>query len=128
MQRNFFALGAVLAGLGVAAGAFGAHALRGKIPADLLAIYETGVRYQIYHSFGLLFASLACRYWPGRAARIAGWSLLLGSVVFSGTLYALALTGTRWLGAITPIGGVVQLVGWGALAWAAARPPGGGRA
>lgn len=123
-ERLFAAAGAVSAFLAVAAGAFGAHALRTRVAPDLLGVFETGARYQMYHALGLL----AVAWLAGRAASMpqaawAGWAFLVGTVVFSGSLYALALTGQRWLGAVTPIGGVAFLAGWICLAWAAlARP------
>jgi uncharacterized membrane protein YgdD (TMEM256/DUF423 family) len=121
MDRAFFMLGAVAAFLGVAAGAFGAHLLRGRLPVEMLAIYETAVRYQMYHALALLATAWAQARWPGTVARAAGWLFLLGIVVFSGSLYALSLTGVRTLGAITPIGGLAFLGGWGCLAVAAWR-------
>jgi uncharacterized membrane protein YgdD (TMEM256/DUF423 family) len=116
--RLFWVMGCVFGFLGVAAGAFGAHALRGRVPADMLAVFETAARYQMYHALALLAASSAARRGGGTAA---GWLFAAGIVVFSGSLYLLALTGTRWLGAITPIGGACFLAGWGVLA-CAGRP------
>ncbi|MFC4454929.1 DUF423 domain-containing protein [Deinococcus sonorensis] len=107
--------GAVLAGIGVALGAFGAHGLKTVLTPDLLATFETGVRYQMYHGLGLL----ALGALPNQ--RRAPLFLLAGTVVFSGSLYLLSLSGVKWLGAITPIGGVLQLIGWG-LAALDARP------
>ena len=121
MERTLAALGALSAFLAVAAGAFGAHALKARLSPDLLAIFETGARYQMYHALGMLAAAWAVTRWPGGAAAAAGWLFLLGTVLFSGSLYALALSGVRWLGAITPVGGVAFLLGWLALAWAALR-------
>jgi uncharacterized membrane protein YgdD (TMEM256/DUF423 family) len=120
MDRTFFALGAISAGLSVAAGAFGAHALRTRLSPDLLAIFETGARYEMYHALGLIAAAWVASRAPGAAAW-AGWSFVVGTVLFSGSLYALALTGVRGLGAVTPFGGVAFLVGWLALAVAALR-------
>ena len=121
MDRTFAVIGAVLAFLAVAAGAFGAHALRARFsPADL-AIFETAARYQMYHALALLGAAWVAARWPGGAAHAAGWLFLAGTLVFSGSLYGVVLTGQRWLGAITPIGGVAMLAGWLALAWAVAR-------
>ena len=119
MERTFVTLGAVLAGLAVAAGAFGAHGLRSRLSPDMLAVFETGARYQMYHALGLLAVAWAVTRWPGAAA--AGWLFVAGIVVFSGSLYVLSLTGTRWLGAITPVGGLCFLAGWAVLAWAASR-------
>lgn len=122
MDRIFFILAAVLAGLGVAFGAFGAHALRDRLAADLLAIFETGVRYQVYHALALFGAVLAAMRWPTSSLpTAAGWLFVAGIVIFSGSLYALALSGQRWLGAITPIGGVAFLAGWLCLAIVAWR-------
>ena len=117
MDRVFFALGAVLAALGVAAGAFGAHALRGRLTPDLLIVFETGVRYHLIHALGLLSVAWAATHWPGQAINAAGWLLLVGILLFSGSLYDLSLGGVRALGAITPVGGVAFIAGWLALAW-----------
>ena len=123
MDRLFFALGAISGGLAVAAGAFGAHALKSLLSADALAIYDTASRYQMFHALALLGAAWAATRWPGRAIRLAGWCFVAGSVLFSGSLYLLALTGTRWLGAVTPLGGVLLILGWGLLAYGAGRQP-----
>ena len=119
MDRIFAGLGAVSAAIGIAAGAFGAHALRARLPPDLLAVFETGARYQMYHAFGLLAAAWMASRWPGPAVAWAGGLLVAGTVVFSGSLYLLALTGVRALGAVTPFGGLAAIAGWIALAWAA---------
>jgi uncharacterized membrane protein YgdD (TMEM256/DUF423 family) len=110
---------AVAGFLGVALGAFGAHALRTRLSPDLLAVFETGVRYQMYHAFATFAAAWAFARWPRRVFGVAGGLFLAGIVVFSGSLYLLALTGERWLGAITPIGGAACLAGWLCLAWGA---------
>ncbi len=117
-HRGFAVAGACSAALAVVAGAFGAHALRMRVALDLLAVFETAARYQMYHALGLLaLAAVAGR--PARpAARAAGWLFVAGTVLFCGSLYALALTGVRALGAITPLGGGCFIVGW--LAFAAA--------
>ena len=120
-DRLFFVLGAVSALLAVAAGAFGAHALRERLGPDLLGVFEAGARYHMYHALGLLAAAWAVSRWPGGPATAAGWLFVAGTVVFSGSLYLLALTGQRWLGAVTPLGGLAFILGWGALAWAALR-------
>lgn len=121
MPRTFFALGALSALLAVAAGAFGAHALRVRLsPADL-ATFETGARYQMYHALALLAVAWAVQQWPGALPRTAGWLFVVGTVIFSGSLYTLVLTGQRWLGAMTPLGGVAFLAGWGCLVAAALR-------
>lgn len=119
VDRLFFGLGAASAFLSVAAGAFGAHALRARLSPDLLAAFETGARYQMYHALGLLAVAWAVARWPGAAAQWAGWLFVAGTLLFSGSLYVLALTGIRWLGAITPLGGVAFLAGWICLALAA---------
>ena len=114
-----FAVIAAISGcLAVALGAFGAHALKARLAPDLLAIFETGVRYQFYHVIGLLAVAWAVHLGAQTAARAAGWLFVAGTVVFSGSLYVLALSGVRWLGAITPIGGVAFIAGWLSLAWA----------
>jgi uncharacterized membrane protein YgdD (TMEM256/DUF423 family) len=119
MVRVFWMLGCFFALLAVAAGAFGAHALRARLAPDLLAVFETGARYQMYHALALLAVAWAAARWPGPLVDAAGWLFVAGIVVFSGSLYALTLSGARWLGAITPFGGVAFLVGWLLLALAA---------
>lgn len=121
MERFFFAAGSLLALLAVALGAFAAHALKLRLSQDMLNIFETAVRYQMYHALGLLAVAWATSRWPESSAPLAGWSFLFGIIVFSGSLYLLALTGARWLGAITPVGGVAFLIGWAILAWAVSR-------
>jgi uncharacterized membrane protein YgdD (TMEM256/DUF423 family) len=115
--RLFAAAGAGLGLVGVAAGAFGAHFLESRLAPDLLAVFHTAVDYQMYHALGLLVvgglsprARETLLYW-------AGIFFVAGTIVFSGSLYALALTGMRWLGAVTPVGGVLFLAGWGTLCW-----------
>lgn len=115
MARTFWWLGCIFGLTGVAAGAFGAHALRSRLPADLLAVFETGARYQMYHALALLAVALMASRATSGAATAAGWLFTAGIVVFSGSLYALALSGVRVLGAITPIGGVCFMAGWIAL-------------
>jgi len=121
MERTFFIIGSILAFLGVAAGAFGAHGLRGRVSPELIDVFETAARYHIYHALGLLAVAWAVSRWPGTATTAAGWLFLAGVVLFSGSLYLMTFTGMRWLGAITPLGGVAFLAGWAALAWAAWR-------
>ena len=119
---SWFGVGAVAAGLGVALGAFGAHVLKPRLALDLLEIFETGVRYHVYHALALLAVGWAATRWPeAPAVQVAGWAFAAGIVVFSGSLYLLAITGQRWLGAVTPLGGVAFLVGWAALALVAFR-------
>lgn len=113
MSRTFFALGAGLALLGVAAGAFASHGLEGRIPADAMATFETGVRYHIYHAFALLAVAWAAARWPAALWGVSGWLFAAGVLLFSGSLYALALGAPRWLGAVTPLGGTAWLVAWG---------------
>jgi uncharacterized membrane protein YgdD (TMEM256/DUF423 family) len=103
----------------VALGSFGAHALRGRLAPELLQVFETGHRQHMLHAVGLLAVAWASTRWPGRAVAAAGGLFVVGTVLFSGSLYLLAVTGQRWLGAITPFGGVAFLLGWLALAWGA---------
>jgi uncharacterized membrane protein YgdD (TMEM256/DUF423 family) len=119
-MKIWFALGCVLAGLGVATGAFGAHSLRRTLPPEWLVIFETGVRYQMYHALGLVAVAWASSRWSSNFIHIAGWLFLTGILLFSGSLYALCLTGVRGLGMLTPVGGICFLVGWGVLAWGVA--------
>ena len=119
MDRLFFALGSLSALLGVALGAFAAHGLKERLAPGMLAIFETGVRYQMYHAFALLGVAWACTRWPGPLPTIAGWLFLAGTLLFSGSLYVLALGGLRWLGAVAPLGGLAFLAGWACLAWSA---------
>jgi uncharacterized membrane protein YgdD (TMEM256/DUF423 family) len=121
MVRVFWALGCGFAFLAVAAGAFGAHALRARLTPEMLAVYETGARYQMYHALALLAVAWTLARAPSATTAAAGWCFVAGIVVFSGSLYALTLTGTRWLGAVTPIGGVAFLMGWALLAAAVMR-------
>jgi uncharacterized membrane protein YgdD (TMEM256/DUF423 family) len=121
-SRLFLALGAAAMLAAVLLGAFGAHALKDRIAPDLLATYHTAVEYHVYHALGLLAVGLAALHLPESAwLRAAGWAMAAGVVLFSGSLYALALTGIRTLGAVTPFGGVAFLGGWAALAWAVWR-------
>ncbi|MDQ4120771.1 MAG: DUF423 domain-containing protein [Acidobacteriota bacterium] len=120
-ERLFLALGAISALIGVAAGAFGAHGLKSRLSAEMLVIFETGVRYQMYHAFALLVVAWASSRFPGSLLSTAGWLFVIGTLLFSGSLYILSLTETRWLGAITPLGGVAFLGGWLCLAWAALK-------
>lgn len=120
-MKLFFALGALFAGLSVVFGAFGAHALRSTLSADDLAIFETGVRYQFFHALALFVVAWATTVWDTSSVQAAGWAFTVGILVFSGSLYLLVLTDTRWLGAITPIGGAAFIVGWALLLWTALR-------
>ena len=121
MDRIFFLLGGLSGVIAVAAGAFGAHSLRNHLSPDLLAIFETGARYQMYHALALLLTAWAATRWPGSLTLTAGWLFVAGTLIFSGSLYALSLSGARWLGAITPLGGVAFIGGWLCLVLAAWR-------
>lgn len=122
MERLFLGAAAISAAISVAAGAFGAHALKARLSPDLLSVFETGARYQMYHAIGLALAAWAASRAPGSAAPAwAGGLFLAGTLLFSGSLYALALTGVRSLGAVTPFGGVAFIAGWLALALSALR-------
>lgn len=121
MSRLFLILGSLSAFLGVALGAFGAHALKEKLAQDMLSIFETGVRYQMYHAFGLIAVAWVMSQWPQANAHFAGWLFVGGTVCFSVSLYALSLTGLRWFGAVTPVGGLMFLAGWLWLAWSVWR-------
>lgn len=121
MVAGWFATGAALCGLGVVLGAFGAHGLRARVTPDMLAVFETGVRYHLIHALGLLAVAWAASRWPAAWVSAAGWLFVAGIVIFSGSLYLLVMTGTRWLGAITPIGGLCLIAGWAVLAVGALR-------
>jgi uncharacterized membrane protein YgdD (TMEM256/DUF423 family) len=118
MSRLFLAIGAVAAGLGVAAGAFGAHGLEGRVSPDRLDTFRTGVAYQMYHALALLVVGWLAAQAPSAALTWAGACFTAGIVIFSGSLYALVLTDTGWLGTITPLGGVAFIAGWALFAWA----------
>lgn len=120
--RLALTVGSLAMFLAVALGAFGAHALKARLSPDMSAVWQTAVQYHAWHALGLLAVGLMMLHWPERwGLGPAAWLMLAGIVLFSGSLYALALTGVRGLGAITPIGGVAFLAGWGVLAWAVAR-------
>ncbi|NLE88281.1 MAG: DUF423 domain-containing protein [Myxococcales bacterium] len=121
MDRVFFALGSVAGLLGVALGALGAHALEGRIAPERLETYELAARYQLYHALALLAAAWAASRWPGGASSTAGWFFVAGILLFSGSLYGLALGAPRWTAFITPFGGVSFMIGWLLLFWAAVR-------
>lgn len=121
MERWFLGLGALSAFVAVGTGAFGAHALKARLEPELLAIWKTAVEYQMYHALGLILIGLVAIHRPSGWLGASGWSLVAGTVLFSGSLYVLALTGVRWLGAITPLGGLAFLIGWLLLAIAAFR-------
>ncbi len=117
MDRVFFCIGAVSAFVGVAAGAFGAHGLKERLEPEMLNVFEVGVRYQMYHALALLGVAWAMSRWPGSVGVAGGWLFVAGTVIFSGSLYALSLSDIRWLGAITPLGGLAFLGGWLCLVW-----------
>jgi uncharacterized membrane protein YgdD (TMEM256/DUF423 family) len=121
MDRTFVGIGALLALLGVAAGAFGAHALSTRLAPERLSTFEVAVRYQMYHALALIAVAWATTRWQATPIVIAGWLFVAGVVVFSGVLYGLALGGPRWLGAVAPIGGLTLLLGWTLLAWGVLR-------
>ena len=121
MERIFLFLGALSAFIGVTTGAFGAHGLKSRISTEMLAVFEVGVRYQMYHAFALLITAWVWTKWPSSMVIAAGWCFAIGTVLFSGSLYALSLSGTKWLGAVTPVGGVAFLAGWLFLALAALK-------
>ena len=125
-SRTLATWGTVSGLISVAAGAFGAHALRSRLPSELLAAFETGARYQMYHALALFIVAWAATQWPSTLVRLSGWLFVTGSTLFSGSLYVLAFSGTPWWGAVTPFGGVLLLGGWAALAlglWRRAPPP-----
>jgi uncharacterized membrane protein YgdD (TMEM256/DUF423 family) len=121
MKLNWFAVGAIAGAIGVALGAFGAHALKSRVTEDLLSVFEIGVRYQMYHALALFAVAWAAGRWPGNWINAAGWLFIAGILVFSGSLYLMTLSGARWLGAVTPVGGLCFILGWIALAVAALR-------
>jgi len=121
VERIFVLVAAVLGFLAVGLGAFGAHALAERMSPGDLEIFETGVRYHMYHALALLATAGVVARWPGIEAVLAGWLFVGGVFVFSGSLYLLVLTDTRWLGAVTPIGGLAFLLGWALLAAAVLR-------
>ncbi len=117
MDRVFFLSGILFAFISVAAGAFGAHGLKGRLTPDMLAVFEVAVRYQMSHALALLAVAWAVTRWPGALTNASGMLFIAGILIFSGSLYVLSMTGVKWLGAITPIGGAAFLAGWICLAW-----------
>jgi uncharacterized membrane protein YgdD (TMEM256/DUF423 family) len=113
----FLLLGTLFAGFAVAAGAFGAHFLKGILDASMLAAFETAARYQMYHALGLCIVSWAIGRNPNRGFATVGWLFTAGILLFSGSLYGLSLAGWRWLGPVTPLGGVAFIAGWALFAW-----------
>ena len=122
-MAGWFATGAALCGLGVLLGAFGAHGLKDRLTPEMLAVFETGIRYHLIHALGILAVGTAVSRWPHTSVSVAGWCFIAGIVLFSGSLYLLSVTGIRWLGAITPIGGLLFIAGWVTLAVGALRAP-----
>ena len=118
MERLFFSIGCAFGFVVVALGAFAAHALKAHLAPEQLATFEVGVRYQLIHALALLAVAWAHTRWPGRCVRLGGWLFIVGSLLFSGSLYALSLSGVRALGIVTPIGGIALLAGWLGLLWA----------
>lgn len=116
MSRLFLLAGSLFAFLGVALGAFGAHVLKHHLDPEMLSVFDTAVRYQMYHSLGLIIISLFPETSRKNWLLTAGWAFTIGILLFSGSLYILSLTGIKWLGAITPLGGISFLVGWLGLA------------
>ncbi len=121
-QKCLLVCGALMGFISVAAGAFGAHALKSKVDPNMLNVFEVGARYQMYHALAICTAVWASTLIPGTLASTAGWLFFAGTLIFSGSLYALALTGIKVIGAITPIGGIILLAGWACLSLAALRP------
>jgi len=119
MSRVFFALGALSAAVAVGLGAFGAHGLRARLTPDVLATFEVGVRYQMYHALALLAVAWAAGRWTSGGITAAGILFAAGTLLFSGSLYLLALTGQKWLGAVAPLGGLAFIAAWLLLAWGA---------
>lgn len=121
MERTFLVLGALSAAIAVGTGAFGAHGLKKIATPDMVATFDTAARYQMYHALGLIAVAWAASRWPGAAINWAGWLLVAGTVLFSGSLYVLVLSGVKGIGAITPVGGLLFIAGWVALAWGVLR-------
>ena len=117
MVKFFFTLGCIFSFLGVTFGAFGAHALKQRLAPEMMQIFEVGVRYQMYHAFALFVVVWVSHSWNIAGAAASGWWFIVGIILFSGSLYALALTNIKWLGAVTPLGGLSFLIGWLWLAW-----------
>lgn len=123
MERTLLVLAALLGFLAVALGAFGAHALKGRLSPEMLTIFDVGVRYHFYHVSALLATAWAYSRWPKTLILTSGWLFIVGIVLFSGSLYLLSITGIKALGAITPLGGLAFMIGWLCLAWAIWRQP-----
>ncbi len=119
IAKLFLSIGAISGALGVMLGAFGAHGLKNKLTAEMMAVYKTAVEYQFYHTLALLAVGLVAMHIPSRPLTTSGWLFTAGILIFSGSLYVLSISGIKWLGAITPIGGLCFIVGWVLLAVAA---------
>lgn len=117
MDRVFVILAAASGFIAVALGAFAAHGLKDRLTPEMLNTFEVGVRYQMVHALALLGVAWAATRWPGGGVVAAGWLFVAGTIIFSGSLYVLSVTGWRWLGALTPLGGAAFLLGWLSLAW-----------
>lgn len=118
MERKFLVLGSLLALFAVIAGAFGSHGLKNQLDTELLQIYETAVKYQMYHALAIILTGIILKFYSGIWPVRAGWFFLAGIILFSGSLYILSLSGIRWFGAVTPFGGLSFLCGWVCLIWA----------
>ncbi|MEX2461665.1 MAG: DUF423 domain-containing protein [Paenibacillaceae bacterium] len=122
MFKKFLMLGSINAFLAVSLGAFGAHVLKERLTTDMLAVFQTGVQYQMYHAFALILVALLTKQFSDSASvGRSGWLFLIGIILFSGSLYALSLSGIKILGAITPLGGIAFLAGWFLLVWEACK-------
>lgn len=121
MKNLFFAFGSAFSLLSVLFGAFGAHTLEKKLSPEMLNVFEVGVRYQMYHGIGLIVVAWALSQWQNSLTTAAGWCFIAGILIFSGTLYTLSLTGIKWFGMVTPIGGLAFIAGWGCLVIAVFR-------
>ncbi|HAG95124.1 MAG: DUF423 domain-containing protein [Pseudomonadales bacterium] len=123
-MKSFIVIGVIAMALGVVLGAFGAHGLKARLEPSLLAAYQTGVEYHLYHGLGLILVGVLGFHFPGAAGlQWGGWLLLAGMLLFSGSLYLMAISGVRWLGAITPFGGMAFIVGWCWIAWSLIKSP-----
>ncbi|MDX2481238.1 MAG: DUF423 domain-containing protein [Desulfuromusa sp.] len=117
MEKIFLILGALSACFGVAAGAFGAHVMKSRLSPEMLSVFEVGIRYQMYHAFALVTVAWVLSRWPSPMITTSGWLFVIGTILFSGSLYLLSVSGVKWLGAITPLGGLAFLAGWIFIAW-----------
>lgn len=123
MANRILIVGALMAMIGVAAGAFGAHGLRPILSEKMMTVFETAVRYQLVHALAMLIAGLSAQVFGSQVFMKAGWSFFIGTLIFSGSLYTMVLTDIRTLGMLTPIGGLGFLIGWGLLAWGYRKIP-----